>query len=61
MLALEMLFHFTKPKPEIKGLTIIDHFYLYSACADDATFFLQETISIKQMVDIFYFFFTFLD
>ena len=55
-LALEILFQLIKSKPEIKGLTIFDHCYLYTACADDTTFFLQYTISIKQMVDVFYLF-----
>ena len=30
ILALEILFHIIKSKPEIKGLTIFDHCYLYS-------------------------------
>ena len=30
--------------------------YLYSAYADDTTFFLKDTISIKNMVDTFHFF-----
>ena len=56
VLALEILFQLIKPKPEIKRLTIFDHCYLYSAYADDTTFFLQDTISIKHMVDVFYLF-----
>ena len=56
VLALEILFQLIKSKPEIKGLTIFDHRYLYSAYADDTTFFLQDNISIKHMVDIFYLF-----
>ena len=56
VLALEILFQLIKSKPEIKGLTIFDHCYLYSAYADDTTFFLQDTISIKHMVDVFYLF-----
>ena len=56
VLALEILFQLIKSKPEIKGLTIFDHYYLYSAYADDTTFFLQYTISIKHMVDVFYLF-----
>ena len=51
VLALEILFQLIKSKPEIKGLTIFDHCYLYSAYVDDTTFFLQDTISIKHMVD----------
>ena len=56
VLVLEILFQLIKSKPEIKGLTIFDHCYLYSAYADDTTFFLQDTISIKHMVDVFYLF-----
>ena len=36
--ALEILFLLIKTKPEIPGLTIFCHCYLYSACADDTTF-----------------------
>ena len=61
VLALEILFQLIKSKPEIKGLTIFDHCYLYSAYADDTTFFLQDTISIKHVVDFFIFFRVFLD
>ena len=56
ILVLEILFHLIRSKPEIKGLAIFDHCYLYSAYADDTTFFLQDTISIKHMVDVFYLF-----
>ena len=45
ILALEILFHLIRPKPEMKGLTVFDHCYLYFAYADDTTFFLQDTIS----------------
>ena len=56
ILALEILFLLIKTKPEIAGLTIFDHGYLYSAYADDTTFFLKDTISIKNMVDNFHLF-----
>ena len=59
VLALEILFQPIKSKPEIKRLTIFDHCYLYSAYADDTTFFLQDTISIKHMLDVFLSFFAF--
>ena len=39
--------------PETAGLTIFC--YLYTAYADDTTFFLKDTISIENMVDIFLF------
>ena len=57
ILALEILFLLTKTKPEITELTVFDHCYLYSACADDTTFSLKDTISMKNMVDTFHFFF----
>ena len=56
ILALEILFLLIKTKPEIAGLTIFDHCYLYSAYADDTTFFIKDTISIKNMVDTFHLF-----
>ena len=56
ILALEVLFLLVKAKPGIAGLTIFDHCYLYSAYADDTTFFLKDTIYIKNMVDTFHIF-----
>ena len=53
VLVLEILFQLIKSKSEIKGLTIFGHCYLYSAYADDTTFFLQDIISMKHMVDVF--------
>ena len=44
-LVLEILFLFIKTKPEIIGLIIIDHCY----------YFPKDSISIKNMVDIFHF------
>ena len=46
---------------EIKGHAIFNYRNLYSAYADDTIFFLQDTISIKYMVGVFYVFRTFLD
>ena len=57
ILALKILFLLIKSKPEMAGLTIFDHCYIYFAYADDTTFFLKDTISIKNMVDTFHFFF----
>ena len=50
ILALEILFILIKAKPEIEGMTMFGYNYLYSAYADDTTFFL------KHMVDNFHFF-----
>ena len=56
ILALEILFHLIKSKLEIKGLAVFEHCYLYTAHSDDSTFFLQDVISIRHMVDACYFF-----
>ena len=56
VLALEVLFILIKFKPKIEGKTIFDYNYLYSAYADDTTFFLKDIISIKHIVDTFDFF-----
>ena len=56
VLALEVLFILIKSKPEIEGMAIFDYNYLYSAFADDTTFFLKYVISIKHMVDTWVFF-----
>ena len=61
VLALEVLFILIKSKSEIEGMTIFDYNYLYSAYADDTTFFLKDIISTKYMVDTFDFFRTFPD
>ena len=61
VLALEVFFILIKSKPEIEGMTIFDYNYLYSAYADDKTFFLKDIISRKHMVDTSIFFCTFPD
>ena len=48
ILAFEILFLLIKENPHIKGLNIFDHCYLYSAYADDTTFFLKDVNSIKK-------------
>ena len=53
VLALEILFHLIKSKPEIKELAIFDHCYFYSGYAGDTNSFLQDTISIKHIIDTF--------
>ena len=54
-----ILFILIKSKPDIEGMTIFDSKYLYSVYADDTTFLLNDIISIKHMVDTFYYFFYF--
>ena len=48
VLAWEMLLIFIKSKPEIEGMTIFDYNYLYSAYADDKTFFLERYYFYKE-------------
>ena len=47
ILALEILFILMKSKPQIEGMTNFNYNYLYSAYADDTTFFLKDII-LKQ-------------
>ena len=61
VLALTILFILIKLKSEIEGMTIFDYNYLYSAYADDTTFFLKDIISVKHIVNTFYFFCSFQD
>ena len=58
ILALEILFHLVRSKTETKGLAVFDNCSPYSAYADDTTFFLQTTISVKHMVDTFFSYFS---
>ena len=61
VLALEILFQLIKSKPEIKGLTIFNHCYLYSTYADDTTFFLQDILQNTWLTFFFIFLRIFLD
>ena len=56
ILAIEIWFPLIKTKSESAELTIFDHCYLYSGYADDTTYFVKDTISIKNMIDTFHFF-----
>ena len=42
-----------KNKADIKGLKIFDYDFLYTAYADDSTFFLSDIYSIKEMINCF--------
>ena len=61
ILVLEVLFILIKSKPEIKGIIIFDYNFLYSAYTDDTSFLLKDVISVKHVVDTFYFFHNFQD
>ena len=53
ILCLEIVFILIKANKRVKGINIFEHTYLYSAYADDTTFFLRDKRSIKKLVDIF--------
>ena len=53
IIALEVLFIILKNKADIKGLKIFDYDFLYTAYADDSTFFLSDIYSIKEMINCF--------
>ena len=42
-----------KSNPNIKGLNIFNHNYLYTAYADDTTFFLNDQKSIRELMKTF--------
>ena len=51
--ALEVLFKLIKNNADIRGITIFNHTFLYTAFADDSAFFLNELLSIKNLIDTF--------
>ena len=53
--ALEALLILIKSKPEIEGITVFDCNCHSSAYADDTIFFLKDIISIKHMVETWFF------
>ena len=55
VLALTILFILIKLKSKIEGMTVFDYSYIYSAYADDTTFLLKDIISVKHIVDTFFF------
>ena len=61
IIALEVLFIMLKNKADIKGLKIFDYDFLYTAYADDSTFFLSDIYSIKEMINCFNIFMCFSD
>ena len=50
---LEILFLFIQKYPEIEGIEIFEHCFLYTAYADDATFFLKDAQSMENLVEVF--------
>ena len=53
ILALEVLFELIKNNADIRGITIFNHAFLYTAFADDSTFFLNDLLSVKNLIDTF--------
>ena len=50
--ALEVLV-FIKSNENIKGIEIFKHVFLYTAYADDSTFFLRDILSVKELINSF--------
>ena len=46
-----MVFIFVKSNPKFKGLNIFKHEFLYTACADDTTFFLKDRNCIIELMN----------
>ena len=53
MLVLEIVFLFTKESKKINGLNIFDKTFLYTAYAEGTTFFLKDTKSVIELMNIF--------
>ena len=54
ILVLEAVFCVIKLYKNIKGLNIFNHKFLYTAYADDTTFFLKDNISVFETLNIFH-------
>ena len=48
IIALEVLFILIKNKDNIKGIDLYDHSFLFTAYADDTTFFLKDIVSVRE-------------
>ena len=59
ILVLEILFILSKSDKNIQGIKIFEHEYLYTAYADDTTFFLKDIPSVKKTLTLIEFFSTF--
>ena len=51
ILCLEIVFILIKANKRVKGINIFKHTSLYSAYADDTTFFLRNKTSIKELLN----------
>ena len=52
-MCLEVLFLFVKAYYKIRGVNIFQYTYLYTVYADDATFFLKNKNSVRQLMKTF--------
>ena len=50
---LEIVFLFTKESKKINGLTIFDKMFQYTTYTDNTTFFLKDTKSVIELMNIF--------
>ena len=57
IIALEVLFILIKNEDKIKGIALYDHSFLFTAYADDSTFFLKDIVSVRVLIDTFKLFF----
>ena len=53
ILVLEIVFLFPKESKNINGLDIFDKMFLYTAYADDTTFFLKDKTSVVELMNTF--------
>ena len=53
IIALEVVFSLIKANPNIEGLQFFSHTFLYSAYADDTTFFLRNEKSATEVIKTF--------
>ena len=53
IIALEVLFDLVKNNADIRGKTIFNHDFLYTTFADDLTFFFNDLLSVKNLIDTF--------
>ena len=51
MFVLEIFFIFVKNNPKVKGLNVFKHEFLYTAYADDTSFFLKNRKSIIELIN----------
>ena len=59
ILALEVLFILIKSEKNIEGLNLFNHTFLYTAYADDTSFFLKDITSVKNVLKIFSVFYSY--